>query len=270
VNDRVQAAVVWPVRAQGDAPRDALLSWFRATPYSVLLATRSFWEGVDIPGDDLSLVIMDKMPFPTPSDPLHGARMRAIEADGRSSFAEYMAPLMTLALKQGFGRLIRRSDDSGVVAILDERLTSKAYGRRTRQDLPAARFTRDLKDIHRFYSTALGATAEFALNVWAGDDRRWRWQLVRLLDGRADQGSGHSDTDEVAYRELTAALDGLRDLHERIRRAGQDPGRYAVELRCSQNTVDAIATGIGHDKLAPRWAEAAGVWQSVLPRAVRR
>ena len=272
VNDRVQAAtqgVVWPVRAQGDAPRDALLSWFRATPYSVLLATRSFWEGVDIPGDDLSLVIMDKMPFPTPGDPLHGARMRAIEAEGRSSFAEYMAPLMTLALKQGFGRLIRRSDDCGVVAILDERLTSKAYGRRTRQDLPPARFTRDLKDVHRFYNQALGATAEFALNVWADDARRWRWQLVRLLDGRSDAGSGQSDTAEVVHLELDAALDGLRDLHARIRRAGHEATRYAVELRCSHATAEAIATGIAHDKLAARWAEAAGVWQSIQPRPVR-
>ncbi|MFO7631918.1 MAG: ATP-dependent DNA helicase [Caldilinea sp.] len=274
VNDRLQAdhlGVVWPVRAQGDAPRDALLSWFRATPYSVLLATRSFWEGVDIPGDDLSLVIMDKMPFPTPGDPLHGARMRAIEADGRSSFEEYMTPLMTLSLKQGFGRLIRRSDDCGVVAILDERLTSKAYGRRTRQDLPPAQFTRVFKDVHRFYSNAMETPAEFALNVWAGADdvRRWRWQLVRLFDGRTDTRSGSADADEIAHVEIHAALDGLHDLLERIRRAGQEAGRYAVELRCSRVTADAIATGIGHDGLAGRWAEAAGVWRSILPRAVR-
>ena len=139
------------MRAQGDAPRDALLAWFKETPYSVLLATRSFWEGVDIPGEDLSLVVLDKMPFPTPGDPLHGARMRAIEQEGRSSFDEYMAPLMTLALKQGFGRLIRRSSDRGVVAILDERLSSKGYGRRARQDLPPARFSREFKDVHRFF-----------------------------------------------------------------------------------------------------------------------
>lgn len=272
VNDRLQAesdGVIWPVRAQGDAPRDALLSWFKATPYSVLLATRSFWEGVDIPGDDLSLVILDKMPFPTPGDPLHGARMRAIESEGRSSFEEYMTPLMTLALKQGFGRLIRRSDDRGVVAILDERLTSKAYGRRTRQDLPPARFTRDLKDVHRFFRDALGANAEFALNVWAGESRRWRWQLVRLLDGRADADSGRGDSDDATHLELTAALAGLRDLHERIRRAGQDASRYTVELRCSQSTAAAIATGIARNGLAQRWAEIAGVWQAIAPLPVR-
>ena len=134
----------------------------------MLLATRSFWEGVDIPGEGLSLVVMDKMPFPTPGDPLHGARMRAIDAEGRSSFDEYMVPLMTLALKQGFGRLIRRSDDSGVVAILDERLSSKGYGRRARQDLPPAFFTRDFKAVHRFFRSAIDTQAEFALNVWDG------------------------------------------------------------------------------------------------------
>ena len=273
VNDRIQTVgggVVWPVRAQGDAPRDALLSWFKATPYSVLLATRSFWEGVDIPGDDLSLVILDKMPFPTPGDPLHGARMRAIETEGRSSFEEYMVPLMTLALKQGFGRLIRRSDDRGVVAILDERLTSKAYGRRTRQDLPPARFTRDLKDVHRFYGAALGVAAEFALNVWAEEARRWRWQLVRLLDGRTDTGSGSGDSDDAAQLELAAALAGLHDLHARIRRAGQDASRYTVELRCSQPTAAAITAGIAPDALAQRWAEGAGVWQAITPLPVRR
>ncbi len=197
VSDRLQAAgasVIWPVRAQGDAPRDALLNWFKVTPHSVLLATRSFWEGVDIPGDDLSLVVLDKMPFPTPGDPLHGARMRAIEQAGRSSFDEYMAPLMTLALKQGFGRLIRRNSDKGVVAILDERLTSKGYGRQARRDLPAARFSREFKDVHRFFQEALDTRAEFALNVWGwatnGRGVHWRWQLMRLQDGKADVQAG--------------------------------------------------------------------------------
>jgi len=261
VNDRLQAeagGVIWPVRAQGDAPRDALLSWFKATPYSVLLATRSFWEGVDIPGDDLSLVIMDKMPFPTPGDPLHSARMRAIEADGRSSFDDYMTPLMTLALKQGFGRLIRRGDDCGVVAILDERLTSKAYGRRTRQDLPPAHFTRTFRDVHRFYATALQTSAEFALNVWANGDNRWRWQLVRLVDGRSDLRDGSSEADELAHIEVYAALDGLHDLR-----------RYAVELRCSRVTAELLAGSLDRAELAARWSEEAAVWHSILLCAVR-
>ena len=277
VNDRLQAGsrgVIWPVRAQGDAPRDALLAWFRETPYSVLLATRSFWEGVDIPGDGLSLVIMDKMPFPTPGDPLHGARMRAIDADGRSSFDEYMVPLMTLALKQGFGRLIRRSDDSGVVAILDERLSSKGYGRRARQDLPPAHFTRDFKAVHHFFRKAADNAAEFALNVWdgAGDTPgQWRWQLVRLQDGRADSGSGRIDAGaEPAHVELQAALAGLRDLQGRIERAGHSPARFAVELRCSPATADLLAVGIPHPELAQRWAAGAGVWQAVRPLPVQR
>ncbi|HRW50058.1 MAG TPA: ATP-dependent DNA helicase [Caldilinea sp.] len=277
VNDRLQSGsrgVVWPVRAQGDAPRDALLNWFRETPYSVLLATRSFWEGVDIPGEGLSLVIMDKMPFPTPGDPLHGARMRAIDAEGRSSFEEYMVPLMTLALKQGFGRLIRRSDDSGVVAILDERLSSKGYGRRARQDLPPAFFTRDFKAVHHFFRSAIDGQAEFALNVWDGardTPGQWRWQLVRLQDGRADSGSGRVEAEaEAMHTEIHAALAGLSDLQGRIERAGHSPARFAVELRCSPATADLLAAGIPHTELAQRWAAGTGVWQAVLPRAVPR
>ena len=127
---------IWPIRAQGDAPRDALLTWFKATPHSVLLATRSFWEGVDITVEDLSLVVLDKMPFPTPADPLHSARMKLIEEDGRSSFGDYMAPLMTLALKQGFGRLIRQRTDRGVVLILDSRVVRRGYGRLFLHSLP--------------------------------------------------------------------------------------------------------------------------------------
>src|SRR5690606_28746232 len=110
--------------------------------------------------------------------------------------AEYMVPLMTLALKQGFGRLIRRATDQGVVAIVDERLRSKGYGRQARNDLPAARFSREFKGVHKFFQQALPSQAEFALNVWAtpvrgtvglddlnGGQMRWRWQLLRLQDG---------------------------------------------------------------------------------------
>ena len=243
VNDRLQAAdagVIWPVRAQGDAPREALLAWFKETRHSVLLATRSFWEGVDIPGDDLSLVVLDKMPFPTPGDPLHGARMKAIEQAGRSSFDEYMKPLMTLALKQGFGRLIRRASDRGVVAILDERLTSKGYGRQARRDLPPARFSREFKDVHRFYQEALETRAEFAINVWAWAQEKgkpglqWRWQLLRLLDGKADLQSGVAvELEEPAAGEWHAATLALQDLSDRIRRAGRKPEDFAVEIRCS-------------------------------------
>ena len=279
VNDRLQAAeaaVIWPVRAQADAPRDALLAWFKETPYSVLLATRSFWEGVDIPGEDLSLVVLDKMPFPTPGDPLHGARMRAIEEDGRSSFDEYMLPLMTLSLKQGFGRLIRRNSDRGVVAILDERLSSKGYGRRARTDLPPARFSREFKDVHKFFQDALATRAEFALNVWAWPASKlaasgvtWRWQLLRLQDGKADVQTGQSAGLDPAHGEIEAAAHALTDLHQRIQRAGRHPNQFSVEVRCSAAAEQALANGIV-PALRQVWQSASSPWRSVVLRTLER
>ncbi|MFN8440759.1 MAG: ATP-dependent DNA helicase [Caldilineaceae bacterium] len=279
--------LIWPLRAQGDAPRDALLTWFKSTPYSVLLATRSFWEGVDIPGEELSLVVLDKMPFPTPGDPLHSARMKAIDDAGRSSFGEYMVPLMTLALKQGFGRLIRRATDNGVVAILDERLSSKNYGRQTRNDLPPARFSREFKDVHRFFQVSLHSNAEFALNVWGGVEKssaknsklgdkievelsgksgnlRWRWQLLRLNDGKADEKEGEAvDLPDATAAELYAALEGLNDLQQRIERAGRAPKQFAVEIRCTPAMKAAAESGRPYIELARRFAAACALWQQV-------
>jgi len=282
------AGSIWPLRAQGDAPREALLDWFRATPHSVLLATRSFWEGVDIPGDDLSLVVLDKLPFPTPSDPLHKARMDAVEAEGGSSFDGYMLPLMTLALKQGFGRLIRRATDRGVVAILDDRLTSKGYGRAVRQDLPPARFTRQFADVHGFYGEALGGAADFALSVRAeaADDGgraeregldpifRWRWQLCRLRDGKADGDEGLTmDLAGAAACEAHAALLGLANLRERIERAGRRPADFQVELRCDPETALALGTARPKAAALPRelrdaWKAARKAWGGVAVLAV--
>ncbi len=273
VNDRLQrpgSDVIWPLRAQGDAPRNALLTWFKETAHSVLLATRSFWEGVDIPGDDLSLVVIDKLPFPTPNDPLHSARAKAIDDAGGNSFGEYSAPLMTLALKQGFGRLIRRASDRGVVAILDERLSSKGYGLQARQDLPPAPFRRDFKDVHRFFQAGLETKAEFALNVWAtpvissklvGLDVgnpggvRWRWQLLRLLDGKADSADGLLQGVEPPAAELHAAIAGLMDLKRRIEQAQRSPNDFTVEVRCSMAAAELALTG-----KTPAWSEARRVW----------
>ena len=272
--DRLQSpgnGVIWPLRAQNDAPRNALLSWFLETPHSVLLATRSFWEGVDIPGDDLSLVVMDKLPFPTPNDPLHSARMKALEDAGQSSFGAYMIPLMTLALKQGFGRLIRRGSDRGVVAILDERLSSKGYGRQARQDLPAARYSRDFREVHRFYQTVMGE-AEFALNVWAEPagrangtvldaitaGQRWRWQLLRLHDGKADRGEGTLTNATPAEAELHAMIEGLGDLQRRVEQAHKSPRAYAVEVRCG---LDAAELAVAGDLTA--WLAARAPWRSI-------
>lgn len=274
VSDRLQSLdrpAIWPLRAQGDAPRNALLSWFKETPYSVLLATRSFWEGVDIPGDDLSLVILDKLPFPTPGDPLHSARMQAIDEGGGSSFSEYMIPLMTLSLKQGFGRLIRRSTDRGVVAILDERLSSKAYGRRARGDLPSARLTREFKDVYRFFQNGRPAECDFALNVWAADsndsgqagEMRWRWQLLRLQDGSAGEDAGTVQWADGAATEAYAAIQGLRNLHARVDRAKRPPTQYGVELRCSRA---AEAWFFGHDgpkDLRREWEAERRRWKAV-------
>jgi ATP-dependent DNA helicase DinG len=270
-SDRPQ---IWPMRAQGDAPRDALLTWFKSTPYSVLLATRSFWEGVDIPGDNLSLVVLDKMPFPTPGDPLHSARMAAIDTSGGNSFGDYMTPLMTLALKQGFGRLIRRATDQGVVAILDERLSSKGYGRQARQDLPSARFSRDFKDVHKFFQASLNSKAEFALNVWASEKRtlndeendsiHWQWQVLRLQDGKADRQVGASNTlSDTLVGEVYAATAGLRALRERIERAGRQVNQFGVELRCSQPAATVLEDGQGAGDHVRQWAKERSQWQTV-------
>ncbi len=262
--------VIWSVRAQGDAPRDALLAWFKETPHSVLLATRSFWEGVDIPGDDLSLVVLDKLPFPTPGDPLHSARMKAIEERDESSFGQYMAPLMTLALKQGFGRLVRRASDRGVVAILDERLTSKAYGRRARQDLPAAQFTRAFGDVHRFFQRALETPAEFALNVWGEADEDepdavWQWQLLRLQDGKEDSATGILGDADAVSGEIHAATVGLDNLRSRIEQAGRSPADFSVELRATAAALTVLA-----NSPPDPYRDIASVWQaiSLLPRPV--
>jgi ATP-dependent DNA helicase DinG len=273
-------APIWPLRAQGDAPRDALLTWFKSTPHSVLLATRSFWEGVDIPGDDLSLVVLDKMPFPTPGDPLHSARMAAIDKGGGNSFGGYMTPLMTLALKQGFGRLIRRASDRGVVAILDERLSSKSYGRQARSDLPPARFSREFKDVHKFFQSALVNGAEFALNLWSEEaDRRdeeedtsttvrWRWQVLRLQDGKADSQRGEARLPDKIAGELHALGQGLHDLCGRIERAGRKAADFRVEVRCSTQTADRLQ-GDREDTLAEAARTAFREWGTVEVRAVR-
>ena len=118
----------YPIFVQGSAPRSALLRDFKATPNAVLLATSSFWQGVDVVGEALSCVIIDKLPFASPGDPITAARIEAIGARGGSAFGEYQVPLAILALKQGLGRLLRHRQDRGVLAVLDPRLRSMGYG----------------------------------------------------------------------------------------------------------------------------------------------
>jgi len=128
------------VLVQGQGPKHVLMERFRAGTVQgrgcVLVASSTFWEGVDIPGDALQLVVIDKLPFPPPDDPLVEARSRQLEAVGRSPFADYMLPEAAMALKQGAGRLIRRETDTGILVVADTRLRTKAYGRRLVQALP--------------------------------------------------------------------------------------------------------------------------------------
>ena len=147
----IRRAGPWPLWAQGDGAKSDLLDKFRAAGSGVLVATRGFWEGVDVPGQALRLVIMDKIPFPVPTDPLLKARGEASEREGRSSFGEHSMPLAALALRQGFGRLLRAHADWGVVAILDSRLHSARYGRALLASLPEAPRTQSLADVQSWY-----------------------------------------------------------------------------------------------------------------------
>lgn len=137
----------WPCRQQGEAPRGILLDWFRNTPGAVLFATASFWEGVDVPGEALSCVIIDRLPFSVPDDPVIQARVERLKAQGRDWFHEFTLPEAIIRLKQGFGRLIRTGSDKGLVAILDNRLLTKAYGATILKALPQCPRVRDLDDV---------------------------------------------------------------------------------------------------------------------------
>jgi ATP-dependent DNA helicase DinG len=153
VRERVARALPYPLLTQGTAPRGVLLDTFRRTPNAVLFATSSFWQGVDVVGDALSCVIIDKLPFASPSDPIVAARLEAIAARGGDPFGSLQVPLAILTLLQGLGRLLRHRDDRGVLAILDPRIQTMGYGRRFLASLPPAPITRELDDIARFMAT---------------------------------------------------------------------------------------------------------------------
>ena len=148
----VESTLDYPILVQGTAPRSALLQQFRQTPHSVLLATSSFWQGVDVVGDALSCVIIDRLPFASPGDPVVAARIDAIVQRGGDGFADLQVPLAVLTLLQGLGRLIRHRRDRGVLAILDPRISTMPYGRRFLASLPPAPVTSDIEDIVRFFA----------------------------------------------------------------------------------------------------------------------
>jgi ATP-dependent DNA helicase DinG len=151
VYDRVSFEIPYETLMQGTGPRSALLDEFRSTPHSVLFATSSFWQGVDVPGEQLSCVIIDKLPFAVPSDPVVEARIAAIREDGGEPFSSYQVPQAAIALKQGFGRLIRSRTDRGVLALLDRRITTTRYGQIFFDSLPDYTFTTRREDVERFF-----------------------------------------------------------------------------------------------------------------------
>lgn len=145
------AKLPFTVLKQGDAPNGVLVEQFKADTHSVLFALKSFFTGVDIQGEALSLVVIDKLPFPTPDEPVLQARVDQIEEQGGNGFKDFTVPFMSLTLKQGFGRLIRHRDDKGVVAILDSRLVKKGYGKRILKSLPPAGFCDEASDVEGFF-----------------------------------------------------------------------------------------------------------------------
>jgi ATP-dependent DNA helicase DinG len=151
VYQRLLGELEFPMLRQGDAPKSALLEEFRLTPSAVLFATSSFWQGVDVQGEQLSCVIIDRLPFAVPSDPVVAARVKAIDADGGNAFFQYQVPAAVITLKQGFGRLIRSLHDRGLLVLLDNRILKKQYGRVFIESLPNYKKTTDLRVVEEFF-----------------------------------------------------------------------------------------------------------------------
>ncbi len=148
--ERLEGKIPYTLLKQGTAPRSSLLDDFKRDIHSVLLATSSFWQGVDVPGEALSCLIIDKLPFESPSDPLVAARIREMNKKGENPFIAYQIPVAVLSLKQGIGRLIRKKSDTGVIALLDKRIITRSYGEIFLKSIPPVPVTRSLEDITDF------------------------------------------------------------------------------------------------------------------------
>ncbi len=155
VYQKLLGQLEFPMLRQGDAPKSALLEEFRLTPNAVLFATSSFWQGVDVQGEQLSCVIIDRLPFAVPSDPVVAARVKAIDADGGNAFFQYQVPAAVITLKQGFGRLIRSLHDRGLLVLLDNRILRKQYGRVFIESLPNYRKTTEMRVVEEFFGGPL-------------------------------------------------------------------------------------------------------------------
>lgn len=151
IYQRLLGELEFPMLLQGDAPKTALLEEFRLTPNAVLFGTSSFWQGVDVQGEQLSAVIIDRLPFAVPSDPVVASRVKAVDAEGGNAFFDYQVPAAVITLKQGFGRLIRSLHDRGLVTLLDNRILKKQYGRVFIESLPNYRRTTDLSKVEEFF-----------------------------------------------------------------------------------------------------------------------
>ncbi len=154
LHDRLLCELPYPLLLQGSAPRHVLLEQFRSTPNAVLFGTGSFWQGIDVQGEQLSCVIIDRLPFAVPTDPITKARTDAIAAAGGNAFNDLQIPQAVLTLKQGFGRLIRSLDDRGVLMLLDPRIRTTRYGAIFLDSLPAYRRTTEIGDVEAFFEQA--------------------------------------------------------------------------------------------------------------------
>ena len=203
----------FPLLVQGEAPREQLLRRFRESGNAVLLGTASFWEGVDVKGDALRLVIIEKLPFASPDDALTKARIEHLKAEGRNAFREYQLPEAALALKQGVGRLIRSETDRGVVVICDPRLVDKPYGRVLRAALPPMPVTREAFDAEKFLRRIAGTAVSAGRRASCANPSR-------TTPVRVTNGSSHEDPrDRHRDRGLFGVARGRRPSARSLRRA---------------------------------------------------